>query len=63
MEPIHDRMPVVLERDEETTWLHGKPDEALEVCGPYEGDDMEVYEISTAVNNPGNDGAELIEAA
>lgn len=61
MEPIHDRMPVVLERDEEETWLHGAADEALEVCGPYDGDDMEAYDISTTVNNPSNEGPELVE--
>lgn len=61
MEPIHDRMPVVLEPDEEESWLHGDPDEALSICGPYEGGDMEAYEISTAVNNPGNEGPEIVD--
>jgi len=60
IEPIHDRMPVVLERDDEATWLAGAPDQALAACGPYQGGDMEAYEVSTAVNNPENDGAEVI---
>jgi putative SOS response-associated peptidase YedK len=63
MEPIHDRMPVVLETDEENSWLHGTPDEALDVCGPYEGGEMEAYEISTAVNNPGNESADIVDPA
>lgn len=63
MEPIHDRMPVVLERDDEETCLHGAADEALAVCGPYEGGDMEAYEISMVVNNPENEGPELVETA
>ena len=63
MEPIHDRMPVVLERDEEDTWLHGAPADALDVCGPYDGGEMEAYEISTAVNNPGNESADIVEPA
>jgi len=60
IEPIHDRMPVVLERDDEDTWLAGAPDQALAACGPYEGSDMAAYEVSTALNNPENDGAEVI---
>ena len=61
VEPIHDRMPVILEPEDEEDWLKGDPDEALAVCDPYNGGDMEAYEISTAVNNPGNEGPELVE--
>lgn len=63
VEPIHDRMPVVFEPDEESRWLHGEPDEALAVCGPYEGGKMEAYEIPAAVNNPENDRPEIVEPA
>lgn len=36
--PIHDRMPVVLEPDQEREWLHAEPDRAQEVLGPYQGE-------------------------
>lgn len=61
MESIHDRMPVVLPREEEETWLTADPDERQELCQPYPADDLDAYEISTRVNNPGNDEATVIE--
>jgi putative SOS response-associated peptidase YedK len=61
VEPIHDRMPVVLPRDEERTWLEADSDERREVCRPYPKDDLETYPISTRVNNPMNDDARVIE--
>lgn len=63
MEPIHDRMPVVLPADEEDSWLTGDEDTRKELCQPYPGDDLEAYEISTTVNNPGNDRPGIIEPA
>jgi putative SOS response-associated peptidase YedK len=62
MEPIHDRMPVVLEPDEEDTWLAATDEDELDsVLGPYRGDDLRTYPISTAVNSPDNDSPEIIE--
>ncbi|WP_331232270.1 SOS response-associated peptidase [Natronorarus salvus] len=61
MKSIHDRMPVVLPTDVEETWLAADPYERRELCGPYPDEDLEVYEISTQVNNPGNDDPSVIE--
>lgn len=61
MEPIHDRMPVVLPRDDEETWLEAGPDERQELCQPYPADDLDAYEIATRVNNPSNDHATVLE--
>jgi putative SOS response-associated peptidase YedK len=61
MEPIHDRMPVVLPAEEEGTWLAGDPEERAELCRPYPGSDLDAYEISTRVNDPGNDDPGVIE--
>lgn len=61
VEPIHDRMPVVLPRDEESAWLDGAPDERAELCRPYPDADLDAYEISTRVNDPGNDDPSVIE--
>ncbi|MFC6940285.1 SOS response-associated peptidase [Salinirubellus sp. GCM10025818] len=61
MEPIHDRMPVVLPRNEEAAWLAGGPEERAELCRPYPDSDLDAYEISTRVNDPGNDDPRVIE--
>ena len=61
MKPIHDRMPVVLPRDVESDWLATDPDTRTELCQPYPKDNLDAYEISTRVNNPGNDDPQVIE--
>ena len=61
--PIHDRMPVILPRERESFWLDPDVDDpgALSsVLVPYSSHDMEVYEVSSLVNRPGNDGPEVI---
>ena len=58
---IHGRMPVILDPELYKTWLSAVqvPDDTLMNClKPYAGPDMEVYEVSKLVNNPGNDLAE-----
>ncbi|WP_312912783.1 SOS response-associated peptidase [Natronosalvus caseinilyticus] len=62
MEPIHDRMPVVLPESAETEWLSAGPDARKELCQPYPENDLAAYEISTRVNNPGNNDPTVIEA-
>ena len=32
---VHDRMPVILRRQDWTDWLDGAPDEARLLCRPY----------------------------
>ncbi|MFP4626338.1 MAG: SOS response-associated peptidase [Natronomonas sp.] len=61
VEPIHDRMPVVLPSDEESTWLEAGPDERAELCHPYPEDGLAAYEISTRVNDPTKDDPRVIE--
>lgn len=59
---LHDRMPVILDRDEERRWLGADdPDELQSLLDPFPDDRTERYEVSTKVNNPANDGPELIE--
>jgi putative SOS response-associated peptidase YedK len=54
-------MPVILPREAEPTWLDPNESEgALKaLLLPYAGE-MEALPISTAVNNPRNDGPELL---
>ena len=32
---VHDRMPVILRRDDWRDWLDGAPDQAALLCRPY----------------------------
>lgn len=58
---LHHRMAVILDPADEGTWLHGSPDEAASLLDPFPGDALTAYPVSTHVNSPANDGAELIE--
>ncbi|RLM88076.1 SOS response-associated peptidase [Halobellus sp. Atlit-38R] len=58
---LHHRMAVVLDPDEEATWLHGDVEEAAELLDPSPGDEWEAYPVSTRVNSPANDAPALIE--
>ena len=60
--PIHDRMPVVLPRESEATWLDGGPGERATLCRPYSEGDLTVDPVSTRVNDPANDSPSLVEA-
>lgn len=65
MTPIHDRMPVILNREGMLRWLDPQTglDEAYELLRPYPADEMEMYPVSTLVNNPRADRAECIVPA
>ena len=54
-------MPVVLPWDFESDWLAAAPDTCKELCQRYPKTDLDAYEISTRVNNPGNDDPLVIE--
>lgn len=60
MQPIHDRMPVVLPAGREQDWLTAGPSKRQELCQAYPDDDLTAYEISTHVNNPKNDDPSII---
>ncbi len=61
--PIHNRMPVILRREHEDLWLRrGQLDdeETTSIFRPHPARPMEVYEVSTDVNNPRNDSEDMI---
>lgn len=63
MEPIHNRMPVILPREAENLWLNtdqAKAGALNALLVPYPATDMEVYEVSGLVNSPGNDTPDVI---
>jgi putative SOS response-associated peptidase YedK len=65
VEPIHNRMPVILDPSDWNRWL--SPDtaraELRELLYAFPADALHMYPVSTAVNNVRNDGAELLERA
>ena len=61
---VHDRMPVILDGpDAEAAWLSANVDldGALELVRPSPDGRLEVYPVSSRVNNARNEGVELIE--
>jgi putative SOS response-associated peptidase YedK len=64
VEPIHDRMPVILMEEDYQRWLDAaekEPDELLSLLKPFPAEQMEAVEVSRAVNSPKNEGPECIE--
>ena len=65
MQPIHDRMPVILPKPHESTWLNPAIQGAADVLPllvPYSAAEMEAYPVSRLVNSPGNNSPDLIRA-
>ena len=63
MQPIHDRMPVILPKPQESTWLNPAIQHAADVLPllvPYSAAEMEAYPVSRLVNSPGNNSPDLI---
>ena len=66
MEPIHNRMPVILPQGAEATWLDREVEdrEALtSLLMPYPDGEMEAYIVSTLVNSAKNNFPECIAPA
>ncbi|MFS0781827.1 SOS response-associated peptidase [Bacillus sp. 1P06AnD] len=65
MSDIHERMPVILHREDEEAWLNpANNDQAalLQLLKPYDSNAMEAYVVSDEVNSPKNNGPALIKA-
>jgi putative SOS response-associated peptidase YedK len=64
LRPIHERMPVIVKRDDEALWLDPalkETDKLLPILRPYESEEMMYYEVSRAVNKTDIDSPENIE--
>tara|TARA_B100001123_G_scaffold441464_2_gene582701 strand:- start:1550 stop:2296 length:747 start_codon:yes stop_codon:yes gene_type:complete len=63
MEPLHDRMPVILANQDLKPWLSGdtRESELLELTAPYPAKKMDAYSITSLVNSPRNNAPELLE--
>jgi putative SOS response-associated peptidase YedK len=62
---LHNRMPVILPPEAHDRWLDPAekgPEELGSLLAPYPADQMEIYPVSTLVNNPSNDIPDCIAA-
>lgn len=64
LEPVHDRMPVILKAKDYDQWLDAKEkdtDKLQKLLASYPASEMASYKVSRSVNLPENDLPELIE--
>jgi putative SOS response-associated peptidase YedK len=62
--PIHDRMPVILDRADWARWLGqdaAKRQDIAKLLKPFPAERMRAYRVSQRVNNVRNDDAALLE--
>jgi putative SOS response-associated peptidase YedK len=62
---IHDRMPVILQPQDEAPWLDpsSDPDTLLKLLKPYPSEAMTTYQVSQLVNSPRNDSPDCLVPA
>ncbi len=63
MAPIHNRMPVILKRQHEDTWLDPRirtADALIGLLWPFPPTQMRAVRVSTLVNKPENDTPEIL---
>jgi len=64
LKPIHDRMPVILTREAEKTWLDPRitePERLLPLLRPFPAERMATYRVSPRVNSPKNDDRGIVD--
>ncbi|MDP3982700.1 MAG: SOS response-associated peptidase [bacterium] len=64
VEPIHNRMPVILKKTTENIWLDPTitdPEKLLGLLTPFSPGLMEAYPIFSTVNDPANDYSDVIK--
>jgi putative SOS response-associated peptidase YedK len=64
MQPIHERMPVILAPDAWDAWLEPAATDAGGLQGllkPYPAEGMAAWPVSTMINSPRNDNARCLE--
>jgi putative SOS response-associated peptidase YedK len=62
--PIHDRMPVILRPEHYRKWLEPldrSPDELMPLLETFSAEAMEAYPVSKLVNSPANESAQCID--
>ncbi|WP_114937568.1 SOS response-associated peptidase [Mucilaginibacter endophyticus] len=59
---FHDRMPVILSKEEESIWLKGGVpiSDIMSLCDPFPEVEMDLHRVSKDVNNVRNNNSDLI---
>ncbi len=60
-EPVHNRMPAILEPDQVSSWLNGSWDDAQDMLVPFAGQ-LDVIPVSNDVGSVKNNHARLLES-
>ena len=65
VEPLHDRMPVILDHQQRDAWLSPRtdPHSLRLLCEPCPGAAMEAFPVSNYVNNTAHDSVECLQPA
>jgi putative SOS response-associated peptidase YedK len=63
MAKLHNRMPVILDPEDFDWWMTGAAHEVGQLLVPYPSEKLEAYPISRIVNNPRNEGPDLLRPA
>lgn len=63
--PLHNRMPVIIERKDYARWLGGDAQALppLDLLRPFPAEQMTAWKVDKSVGNVRNDGAHLLEIA
>lgn len=59
---VHDRMPVILRREDEGRWLGGSPEEALAILAPHAGE-MRLRAVNRAMGSTSLEGPQCLDDA
>jgi putative SOS response-associated peptidase YedK len=63
MAELHNRMPVILDPETFDGWMTGSTEEVGQLLMPCPSEELAAYPISRQVNNPRNEGPELLRPA
>ena len=65
VQPLHDRMPVIIPEKDYDRWLNVSDTERLplDLLRPYDADKMTAWQVNKAVGNVKNDRPQLMEPA
>jgi hypothetical protein len=64
VQPLHDRMPVIIPERDYDRWLKADPDRPpIDLLRPFDAGKMTAWKVEKAVGNVKNDSPELIEPA
>jgi putative SOS response-associated peptidase YedK len=64
VQPMHDRMPVIIPERDYDRWLRAEPDRPpIDLLRPFDAEKMTAWKVEKAVGNVKNDRPELIEPA